>query len=208
MSALEPKVNKFQKFLNTNKSKLSDAVKFTKKAVNKAKDFTKRTVINVGEKTPAIKKIVQYFWIFIQIIIILIIIYVVYLIIFGAYPRVLINLMFFRFFNQEPYDVFIKNNILWNSIKMLNSKNSESAEKICNTISSYCTTDFNLKGNKILPTNLNIYSSASNLDTKVNINYAQYASWSDHLKQNTPSLDLNNVWLQLDEESLRYLSEK
>jgi hypothetical protein len=41
-----------------------------------------------------------------------------------------------------------------------------------------------------------------------NINYAQYASWSDHLKQQICPLELNIKWLQLDEERLRYLSEK
>ena len=173
MSALKPEVSKFKSLVEKTKSKLSSVKNGAKNVYNGAKSGV-NSVIEVGERTPAIKKFVMYFWIFIQIIIILIIIYIGYLIIFGAYPRVLINLMCFSFFNQEPYDVFIKNNILWNSIQILNSANSQSAEIICNhTISGYITGDFiNVK----LPPSISIYSSASNLTNQVNTVYASKAS--------------------------------
>ena len=158
-----PQQGKFSKFWNKTKN-------IAKKAKNLAKEGGEKTIV-LANKIPAGKKFVMYCWIIIQIALILIILYIIYLIIFGAYPRVLVSLMFFSFFNQEPYDVFIKNNILWNSISILNSAGGKTGENICNEINTYATTDFN---QHIISTE--ICDCANDLNNKINTNYGQYTS--------------------------------
>lgn len=89
----------------------------------KTKRLSERLKIS-DEKKALIEKIIKWIWLFFQLCIAIVAIYTIYIIIFKGYPRIIIDVLTFKFFHKEKPDNFLKeSNLLAENIKFLSAQN-------------------------------------------------------------------------------------
>lgn len=101
-----------------------------------------------SEQKALAEKIIKWVVIFIQFCLIIVAVYTIYIILFKGYPRIVIDLLTFKFYNKEKPDEFLKErNLLTDQFKFL-SKNHGA-----------CLTSFSIYQSIYGPTNLNTLST-------------------------------------------------